>query len=314
MGLRLEYTPEILEAYQDCERQLEAIQTPFLAAARRLDDPRRRNAFYAAYVSLRVLGPQALPAPRGRADSVESAHRGIRAWSDAARLCYQGRPDPTHSDQVALADAMARFGLPMTPWLRLQQGLIEIADGKPIPDLQSLIERARLIGVSQSWVFLRIILASSGVRRYRVPAELDVEELAHDPGVFAFIVRRMLEVFSDPDAGGASADFPEDLLARHGLAAAQLAGMRGLARAPRAFYELMNDLSHVAWRFYDSGVAKLAQSAASLMPGAIPQLDQILGGYKQALRSAQQQQFAPIALEALAGSRRGHAPEFVRDG
>ncbi len=313
MTLRLEYTPEILEAYRYCEGQLEAIQTPFLAAARRLEDPRRRDAFYAAYVSMRVLGPQTLPVPRGRAASQESSRHEIRAWSDAARLCLQGHPDPTRPDQVALADAMARFGLPMTPWLRMQQGLMEIAEGKPIPDLHSLIDRARVIGVSQSWVFLRIILAVPGVRRYRVSAELDIEELAHDPGVFAFIVRRMLDVFSNLDAAGASAGFPEDLLARHGLTAAQLAEMRGLARAPRAFHELMNDLSHVAWRFYDSGVAKLAQSAASLLPGAIPQLDQILEGYKQALRSAQQQEFAPAALEILAGSRRGHSPELAAD-
>lgn len=313
MGLRLEYTPEILEGYRHCERQLEAIQTPFVAAARRLEDPRRRDAFFAAYVSLRVLGPQTLPVPRGRAPSQDSSRREIRAWSDAARLCHQGRPDPAHPDQVALTDAMARFGLPMAPWLRMQQGLLEIADGRPIPDLPGLIERGRLIGVSQSWIFLRIILASPGVRRYRVPGELDVEELAHDPGLFAFIVRRMVEVFNDVDAAGASVGFPEDLLARHGLNAAQLAGMRGMTRAPRAFHELMNDLSHVAWRFYDSGVAKLTQSAASLMPGAIPQLDQILDGYKQALQAAQQQQFAPAALEKLAGSRRGHAPEFAGD-
>ncbi len=308
MALRLECTPEILEAYRACERQLEAVQTPFIAAARRLEDTHRRHAYYAAYVSLRVLAPRTLPAPRGRATSLEGARREIRAWSDAARLCHQGRPDLARPDQVALADAMARFGLPMTPWLRIQQGLEEIAEEKMIADLHGLIERARLIGASQSWVFLRILLASPGVRRYRVPNDLDVEELSHDPGVFGFIVRRMIEVFSELNASGASVGLPEDLLDRHGLTGAQLGEMRGLVRAPRAFYELMNDLSHVAWRFYDSGVAKLAQAAASLIPGAVPQLDRILEGYKGALRAAQQQEFAPAALEALAGSRRGQAP------
>jgi phytoene/squalene synthetase len=307
VGSKSDYAPQIREAYRHCEALLERVQTPFLNAAREIDDPVRRDAFHAAYISLRLWAPRALPQPMGDAPSLEASRRALRAWSDAARLCHQGRPDPGAPDQVALADAMARFGLPMTPWLRMQQGLIELVENRPLTDLPSLLARARLLSATQSWIFLRIVLAAPGARRYRIPAEIDVEELSHDPGIFVFIVRRMIDVFHDLDTmvGVPRSGLPEDLLARHGLNPQKLAEIRGLARAPRGFAELMNDLSLVAWRFYDSGLAKLTQSAASLQPETLHQLDLMLDGYKQALRAAQQMQFAPVALEAQASTRRG---------
>ncbi len=312
MQVSREFTPEVLEAYRDCERRLENFHTPFLDAARRLDDPVRRDAFFAAYVSLRVNGPQNLPRPVGRAPTVEASRLALRAWRDNARLCNNGHPDPKIPEQIALADTMARFGIPMTPWIVLEQGLIDLAENHPVPDLASMVDRGRRLGGAQAWVFLRILIARRGVHRFRVPAPVDVEELANDPGVFAYIVRKMMDVFSELDWWETPrSSLPADMLKRHGLDVEKLRAIRSLAQAPRDFFEMMNDLTLVAWRYYESGVASIAQAAAHLPHEGVLQVDAILNGYKNALRTIQKAGFSPLELDALAGARRGQEPSRV---
>lgn len=298
--------PEVQEAYRACARRIETIHTPFLEAARRLDDQVRREAFYAAYLSMRVNGPSNLPRPVGRAASVEASRLALRAWRDNARLCNNGRPDRSRPDLIALADTMARFGIPMTPWIRLEQGLIEVAENHPVADLAAMVDRGRRLGGAQAWVFLRILIAKRGVHRFRVPAPVDVEELAADPGIFAYIVRKMMDVFAELDWWETPrSSFPEVILNRHGLDVDQLREMRSLTQAPREFFEMMNDLALVAWRYYESGVASLAQAAAHLPREGVHQVDAILEGYKNALRTIQKAGFAPKVVDTLAGARRG---------
>jgi hypothetical protein len=307
-----EFPPEVQEAYRACEQRLENIHTPFLDAARRLDDPVRRSAFYAAYVSMRVNGPANLPRPVGHAPTVEASRLALRAWRDSARLCSNRQPDSDHPDEIALADTMARFGIPMTPWIRLEQGLIEVAENHPVPDLVAMVDRGRRLGGAQSWVFLRILIAKRGVHRFRVPAPVDVEELAADPGIFAYIVRKMIDVFAELDWWETPrSSFPEVILDRHELDVDQLREMRTLTQAPRDFFEMMNDMALVAWRYYESGVASLAQAAAHLPREGVIQVDSILEGYKNALRTIQKSGFSPKEVDALAGARRGRAPSRV---
>ncbi len=311
MTPRLEFTPEVESAYHACEERLAGLRTPFLNAARRLDDPHRRRAFCAAYLSVRMRGPACLPAPVGAASSSEQSRYLLRDWRDRARLCHLGQPDPRDPEQTALADAMARFGLPMTPWLRLEEGLRAIALGEPVPDLAAFVTRARLLGGAQAWIFLRVLVARTGARRYCVPDDLNVEELAHDPGVFAFIVRKLLDVFRELDWWTPRrTSLPEDVLGRHRLGVEPLLGMRRLSQAPREFHEMMNDLAHVAWRFYENGVAKLAQAAANLSPDAVARVDRNLDGYKKALRAMELLHFSPTGIESLNGERDGRLADI----
>ncbi len=310
MTSRDDLSPAIQDAYRVCEERLQVLRTPFLGAARELDDPHRRHAFYAAYLSLRVRGPAVLPRPVGQARSLAASKEALRAWRDAARVCNNGQPDPTDPEQIALADTMARFAIPMVPWIRLESGLIAVAEGRPVADLDEFLARAGQLGAAQAWVFLRILVARPGARRYRVPSDIDVEKLSHDPGVFAYVVRRMMDVFSELDWWDEPrTSLPEDILARHGLGVDALRGMRGLARAPREFYELMNDMAHVGWRYYQNGVARLAQAAASLPREAVARVDRNLEGYKSALMAMERARFAPVSIGALAGERKGRMPD-----
>ena len=313
MVSRTEMSQEVQQAYRVCAERLEGRRTAFLEAAPMLDDPRRRDAFYAAYLSLRVAGPACLPQPVGQAGSVRRSLKAIRAWRDTVRLCHQGQPDPAIPEQVALADTMVRFGLPMSPWMELEQGLTDLAEGQPVTDFSSLLTRARRIGVAHSSVFLRIITARPGTRRYRTSPELDMDELAHDPGVFAYIVRQMVELFPELEMWGAPrTNLPEELLRRHGLTVDALREMRHLTEAPRAFHEMMHDLANLAWRFYQNGVAKLTQAARVIPPDGVSRVDRILSGYKTCLQRIERAEFAPVTLEAIAAERSGETHLDVR--
>ncbi len=303
---RTEVGPEILEAYRTCEKRLVDHRTTFLDVAREVDDEVRRNAFYAVYLSMRVEGPSCLPKPVGQAGSIRRSLKAIRAWRDGARLCHQGQPDRTRPDHLALADAMARFNLPMSPWLELEQGLTDLAEGQPVTDFSSLLTRARRIGVAHSSVFLRIVTAKPGARRYRNSPDLDMDELAHDPGVFAYIVRQMVELFPNLEMWGVPrTNLPEELLRRHGLTVEALREMRHLTQAPRAFHEMMHDLANLAWRFYQNGVAKLTQAARNIPPDGVSRVDRILDGYKSCLSHIEEAEFAPVILETIAAERCG---------
>ena len=138
-----------------------------------------------------------------------------------------------------------------------------------------------------------------------------MDELAHDPGVFAYIVRQMVVLFADLDQWGAPrTNLPEELLRRHGLSVDTLREMRNLTQAPRAFHEMMHDLANLAWRFYQNGVAKLTQAARHIPPDGVSRVDRILDGYKSCLQSIEEVEFAPALLESIGAQRCGRgAPD-----
>lgn len=288
-------------AHAECETRLGDVESPLLTAARAMEETPRRRAFLAVYLSLRTRAAACLPRPRGRARSTEQAIHDVRAWRDAARLCHQG--DPDHNDPVApaLADAMLRFSIPMTPWLRMEEGLLDVIRREPIPDMPAFMERGRRLAQAPSAALFRILCAQLGWRRYRVYAEIDIEELAHDPAMFAYIVGVMCDSFSEvAHTHPPETSLPGDLMRRHSITVERLLEIRRFLQSPRDFEDLMWDMAHIAWKFYDSGVAKLAQAAAHLPSDALLILDGFLARYRNTLREMERRRFVPPVFDELA--------------
>jgi len=311
---------EVEKAYRSCEERLQNHQTHLLNSARTLQNPKRRYAFFATYVSLRVQAPACLPRPLGRARSLHSSLRALRAWSDAARLCHQGRPQPNLPSEIALADAMERFQIPVTPWMNLEKGLAGLARNEPPQDLLSFFTRARNLVLAPSEVFIRILCSRRGVRRYRMAKELNVHEMSHDPAVFAYIVGVVADVFNELDERKRQhSSIPLELLVRHRLSAESLRELRDETKAPENFLSLMQDMALFAWKFYESGVAKLTQAAALIPPEAIHYLDGFLDHYKVILKNLERADFAPKAFSQYSGglepriSLGVQAPGFSQD-
>jgi hypothetical protein len=151
-------------------------------------------------------------------------------------------------------------------------------------------------------VFVRILCSRQGVRRYRMAKELDVDELSHDPAVFAYVVGVVADVFSELDERKSRhSSIPAELLQRHHLTVEDLKAMHRESRAPAQFLSLMQDMALFAWKFYESGVAKLTQAAASIPPEAIHHLDGFLDHYKVILKSLERAGFAPVEFSRLSG-------------
>lgn len=297
---QIETTPEVEAAYAACEERLTRHRGHVLDRARGLQNLERRRAFFAAYLSLRVAAPALLPRPFGRSRSRERSVEAIAAWCDAAGRCQRGNPDPGDPTQIALADAMARFQITTQPWSDLARGLAALAGGDPVPDVITFLHRARCLALPPAGVFFRILCSRRGVRRYRFAREVDVEELAHDPAVFAYFVGVMCDVFSELEHLGTTS-IPRELLDRHGLTPGDLAAMCDGETPEPSFAQLMQDMALFAWTFYESGVTKITQAAASLSPEIIAELDGFLDHYKGALRSLEEAGFAPVRFKTLAG-------------
>ena len=294
---------EVQAAYASCGERLKNHRTHLLSAARTLEDTTRRDAFFAAYLSLRVHAPACLPRPLGRARSLPDSLQALRAWSDTARLCNQGQPDPGDPAQVALADAMTRFQIPMTPWVNLEAGLGELARNEPPRTMIMFFDRSRNLALAPSAVFVRILCSRQGVRRYRMAKELDVDELSHDPAMFAYLVGVIADVFNElDDRKNGHSSIPQELLMRHNLSVDDLKAMRGEERAPERFLSLMQDMSLLAWKFYDSGVAKLTQAASQIPPQAVHHLDGFLDQFKTVLRNLEKTGFSPQEFTRQKGS------------
>lgn len=302
MSAPIEIRPDLEEAAARCEERLSGYRSHILDAGRRVEDPHRRRAFLLSYYWLRIAGPQCLPRPVGRSRTLEAAENALRSWRDTARLCHQGQPDPSNPMERGLADAMERFNLPIRPWIDLEEGLQDLLRGEPVPDMATFIHRGRRIALPAASVFFRILCARRGHHRYHLGPELDVDELAHDPAIFAFIVGVMCDVFSElQHLQPRRTAIPVQLLQRHNLDLERLLEIRGAVHAPQDFENLMLDLALFARTFYDSGVAKLTQAAAHLSPEAIRYLDEFLDHYKVALKELTRVRFAPIEFNRLLG-------------
>jgi len=293
----------IRSAYAACRDRLADHPSRLLAEARRMDDETRADAFFVVYESLRVAGPARLPRPLGRSRSFDRAEVSLRVWRDGARLCYQGQPDSADTHQIALADAMTQFQIPVTPWEELESGLLALAQRDAIPDIAASVARARLLAVAPFSVMFRVLCARRGVHRYRQISEVDIAELAHDPAVFAYLVGVAADVFTELEhLRPMQSSIPDEFLTRHHLTAQELLDMRGLQVAPARFRDLMHDISFLAWNFYDSGVAKIGQSAAHLSPESISHLDGFLGHYKTVLQDLERTHFSPAHLAEVTRS------------
>jgi phytoene/squalene synthetase len=249
-----------------------------------------------------MAGPSRLPRPIGHSRSLDEAIRTLRGWRDDVQLCRQGQPREDDPYQIALADTLERFQIPLTPWIDLEQGLIAISRGEPVRHVPDFITRARQLTVAPAAAFFRVLCARRGMRRYRMTGDLEVDELAHDPGVFAYTVGVMGDVFTELRMfHGRRTSIPEELLQRHALDTERLAAIADLRVAPVNFRNLMRDLALIAWTLYEGGVTKLTQAAANLPPGSIEHLDGYLLHYRGVLRNLELAEYAPAAFRAVAG-------------
>jgi len=191
----------------------------------------------------------------------------------------------------------------MGPWITLETGLVAVARGEPVPDVPSFMERGRTLALPPSSVFFRILSARRGHRRFRLSREADVDELAHDPAIFAYFVSVMCSIFIELNhSHPRCTSLPRRLLARHGLSEDDIHRLGELGTSSRAFQDLMEDMALFAWNFYESGIAKLTQSVSHLTPEAITHLDEFIGRYKDALTRLEKERFAPQVFEKLAAS------------
>lgn len=287
------------EAYKECEDALTIRTGPFIDRLNKIEDQSSRRAMQITYASLRIQGPLSLMRPYGRSRTPEQALQSIRDWTDGVRLSSQGQPKTPF--QHALADTIERFNIPMAPWVSLGEGLTALVNQDPVDDVATFLLRGRQLALPPANVFFRVLCSKKGTRRYHLAREIEIEELSHDPALFAYCVGSMADIFRELDhTSPPRSSLPRQLLERHGLDVDRLLEIRNANEPTQNFVNLMHDLTLFGWTLYESGVSKITQVARHLSPQAIHHLDRFLNHYKVVLQQMEKARFSPSVCDNVA--------------
>ena len=187
------------EAEQWVRTRVAASGSSFFWAMRML--PRtRRNAMFALYAVCRAVDDVA-DGPEGKSEKL----RVLSAWREEIGHVFQGRP--SHPATVALAPAIARFGLSQEDFLAVIAGMeMDVSGGMVAPSLEQLE--------------LYCARAAGAVGRLAAPIfglpKREGQALARALGQALQLTNVLRDLVEDADRGRLY--LPGELLARHGLA------------------------------------------------------------------------------------------------
>src|SRR6266545_8100057 len=226
---------DVQAAYRHCEQVTRARARNFYYGIRLLP-PAKRSALCAVYALARRVDDVG----DGRLEPQEKLDRLAAARSELARLDHQ--PDPV---LTALADASARFPLPLRAFAELIEGVEMDVRGTSYPTFDELAHYCRCVAGSIGRLSLGVFGSSE-------PDAAPV--LADKLGIAMQLTNILRDLREDADDGRVY--LPKEDLVRFGLDG-ELAALGSRERVPEGFTRLVSFQVARTQRFYAEGLRLL---------------------------------------------------------
>jgi phytoene synthase len=282
---------DLAEAYAYCDEIARRDKPHLYTAAQHFEHRATREAFAAAYASMRVIDDFVDDIP-GRAtlgqESRERAAAYVDGWLNRVREAKAGCADEAPVWR-ALCHTFDRFGLPIEPWQDLAKAMMTDLAVSMFRDWDHLRRYMKGASVAPAVIFMHLVLAkphSDGVT-FSCPWPYErVAAATEDLAIFCYWVHILRDAAVDLTTGKTGlVYFPHaDLKAFH-LSANDLHEMRKVRRATDAYVQLAKLEAGRARDHLERGRAYFPELLASTMPSHGRALTLLIGTYESILQS-----------------------------
>lgn len=288
-----QYTPsvDLADAYAYCDEIARRDKPHLYTAAQHFEHRATREAFAAAYASMRLIDDFVDDIP-GRAtlgqDSRERAAAHVDGWLSNVREARAGCADEAPVWR-ALCHTFGRFDLPIEPWQDLAKAMLTDLNVSLFRDWDHLRRYMKGASVAPAVIFMHLVLAkpdSDGVM-FSCPWPYErVSAATEDLAIFCYWVHILRDAAVDLTVGKSGlVYFPNADLATFHLSVNDLHEMRKLRRATDAYVRLAQLEASRARHHLQRGKAYLPELLASAMPSHGRALTLLIRMYESILQS-----------------------------
>ncbi len=244
---------------------------PILELGARTWERERYEAFLTCYRTMRAVddlvdGARArrFPVPRSEQDKVTTEVR--RAMLELDGPC--GR----------LHDVRAKFSLPLWPWLRWTQAMVEDLGHNGFRSFRDYLWYSEGAAIAPGAIFMHLCAVRREGEAYHPPS-FDVHAAARPLAIFCYLVH-VLRDFREDQLQGLH-NFPDDVLARYQLERATLYDIARGECAHPGFRQLSADWCRIAERYLTKARQSLDDVRPHLQPAYQLSLDIVLALYQR---------------------------------
>jgi phytoene/squalene synthetase len=282
-------TADLEAAYAYCEAIARRDKPHLYTAAQLFEHRATREAFAAAYASMRVIDDFVDEIP-GRSNLGEQAREQaagyVGNWLDHVRKAEAGQHD-AGPVWHALSHTFQRFDLPVAPWEDLAHAMITDLHVPMFRDWEHLRHYMRGASVAPAVVFMHLVLVHPDADGWRFSCPWDhqrVAQVTEDLAIFCYWTHILRDAAIDLDAGGTGLIyFPRADLNMFQLSPNDLHEMKAAGLATDAYGRLAELEAGRARDHLARGKAYLPEILQSALPSHGRALTQLVNTYEAIL-------------------------------
>jgi len=283
-------TTDLAEAYALCDAIARRDKPHLYTAAQQFEHRETRDAFAAAYASMRFIDDFVDDIPKRSAlgdNERRQAGAYVNGWLAQVQAARTGFPG-SEPVWLALSHTFARFGLPLAPWEDLAQAMVTDLHVPLFRDWEQLRLYMRGASVAPAVVFMYLVLVRPNDDGESFTCPWDYARVAavtEDLAVFCYWVHILRDVAIDLEAGGTGlVYFPLQELEHYRLSVNDLHEMKAARKATNAYVRLASFEADRARDHLTRGRRHLPQVLAASLPSHGRALTYLVDTYEAILR------------------------------
>jgi phytoene synthase len=285
---------DLADAYALCEDIARRDKPHLYTAAQQFEHRETREAFAAAYASMRFIDDFVDDIP-GRANLGDDARREaegmVQRWLTQVRAAHAGQAgqEPV---RLALSHTFSRFDLPLDPWEDLAHAMETDLHVSQFENWEHLRRYMRGASVAPAVIFMHLVLVhpNNDGRTFSCPWDYaQVAAATEDLAIFCYWAHILRDVAKDLDAGGTGlVYFPRQDLEAFQLSVNNLHQMRSDKKASAAYVSLAKFEAERAHEHLVRGRKYLPDVLATALPSHGRALTSLVQTYEGVLRELAQ--------------------------
>lgn len=292
---------DLAGAYALCEDIARRDKPHLYTAAQQFEHRATREAFAAAYASMRFIDDfvDDIPARANLADDARQAAAAIvQKWLTQVRAARAGQPgdEPVWR---ALCHTFARFNLPLEPWEDLATAMVTDLHVSQFKDWDHLRRYMKGASVAPAVIFMYLVLVHPDEDGKTFSCPWDYSRVAAataDLAIFCYWAHILRDVAKDLDAGGTGlVYFPHQDLRQFQLSVNDLHQMRADRRATPSYIALAGFEAQRARRHLARGQEFLPDVLAVSLPSHGQALISLVESYERVLDELEENNFDVFA-------------------